>query len=141
MKITIEGTAFDGAYEMDMSVPFNGRELHVIKQLAGVRLGEIEDALEAGDYDVFIAFAAIALTRAGRVQRADTLKVAREVLLEAETGSILLEPDPEPDAGPPDHGGETPLGSGESSRNSSADLNGTGVDLPETIRASIGQPG
>ncbi len=143
MKVTIEGTAFDGTYDLDMDVPFNGRELHVVKELAGVRLGEIEEALQAGDYDVFIAFAAIALTRAGKITKDQTIRAARDVLLEADGGNITLEADPEP-ANPPEQKPSEPpseLGASESSTSSSSDLNGTGDDHLVTLPASTGALG
>ena len=89
---------FDGEYPIDLS-SFNGRELHEIKKLSGVRGNELGEALLAGDYDLLIAFAVIALERNGR-------KVPAEALFEAEIGRIVLDEDPatvpEGDARPPD---------------------------------------
>lgn len=66
----------DGEYAFDMEEimgSFTYRELHKIKQIAGVRAGEIEDALVAGDSDVNLAFAIIILTRHGRRFNEDVL--------------------------------------------------------------------
>lgn len=148
MKVTITGAPpFDGAYDMDMGLPLNGRELHVIKELAGVRLGEIDDALEASDYDVLIAFAAIALTRAGKVKKTDTLKVAREVLLEAAAGEIMIEADEEQEADADDPPAVTPsepvgtLGGNGSSESSSEASSGTGDGPPAITLAPTGTLG
>ncbi len=42
-KITITGVdnRVDGAYDLDLDDNFTGKELHLIKQIAGVRVGEI----------------------------------------------------------------------------------------------------
>ena len=42
------------------------REGHRVKVMSGVRAGELLEALNAGDNDVFLAFAAIILTRNGK---------------------------------------------------------------------------
>lgn len=147
MQITITDVPpFDGTYELDLAVPFNGRELHLIKELAGVRLGEIPAALDADDYDVLIAITAITLTRNGKLQKAATLKAAQDVLMEAPAGSITadftetVEDDADPPAETPSAPGSE-LGGSESSTSSSADLNGTGDDRLETIPVSTGAPG
>lgn len=43
-----------------------GREARELKRISGVRLGELEEALAAGDYDVLIAIAVIAMRRSGK---------------------------------------------------------------------------
>jgi hypothetical protein len=55
--ITVNGQDFQ------LEPPFTNRELHLIKQIAGVRSAEIWPALEAGDTDVIVAFAHIAVRR------------------------------------------------------------------------------
>lgn len=42
------------------------RELGYVKRLSGVRAGELEDALGAGDVEVIVALAMIAARRAGQ---------------------------------------------------------------------------
>lgn len=62
-SLTIEGVpGYDGEYPLDLSY-FTNRELHLIKELSGVRAGELEEAFEAGDNDLMVALAAIAVTR------------------------------------------------------------------------------
>lgn len=141
-RIVLEGTAFDGAYELDFEQVYSGHELHLIKKLAGLRLGEIQEAVKAGDYDLYVAFAVIALWRAGKVQRDRALEAA-DVLLEAPAGSIAFED--EDDARPPE---QTPTNSSgdsgrqdESSESLSPDSSGAGDDHQETTHERIGLPG
>lgn len=97
-KIVIKGIpGIDGEYELDQSKQFTSRELHIIKKETGVRVGEFEEAIKAGDHDLIIAFAYIALRRAGSAIR------NADLLWDAEAGSIDLVADKEEaaPAGPP----------------------------------------
>ena len=51
--------------EYSFAPPFTNRELHTIKRIAGVRSAEIQQAYEAGDNDLLICLALIAVQRAG----------------------------------------------------------------------------
>lgn len=91
---------FDGDYPFD-AASFNGRELHTIKEISGVRGGELGEALKAGDYDLVVAFTVIVLRRAG-------LTVHPDQILEADIGAIEVDLDDEqeaeerpPDSAPP----------------------------------------
>lgn len=55
----------DGERRYPMPQSFTYREMGVIKRITGLRAGELEDALNAGDVDVIVALAVIAGTRAG----------------------------------------------------------------------------
>lgn len=141
LKIKIAGVApFEGTFDADLS-RFNGRELHLIKELSGVRLGEIEEALNANDYDVVVAIAVIALVREGRVQKDAALRAARE-LMEADMGKItLFNPEVvtgEVEEGPPS---QTPIGVDGTSESSSPSSSSTSDDLQETPPSSTGQGG
>lgn len=93
-KIVISNVPpYDGEYEVDVSY-FTNRELHEIKRLTGVRAGELQDAFDAGDSDLIVAIAAIALKRAGK-------QVVDDLLWDAEAGSVMFVAG-EDDAGPPD---------------------------------------
>ena len=77
-KLTIDGIAanVDGVYEFDLEELLNSltnREIHQIKVMSGVRLGELNDALSAGDNDLIIAFAYLILRRRGKRIDEDTL--------------------------------------------------------------------
>lgn len=115
-KIVITGVskALDGDYDLDLGYLTN-RDFHTIKRVAGVRVGELDDALAAGDLDVVLALAVIALKRHGKTFRDDDL-------WDAEAGTISFVPEPEeaPTGSPPDepkssadnlNGGSSPAGS------------------------------
>src|SRR5438132_1023321 len=55
----------DGEYDADFS-RFTNNEGKLIKKLSGVRMGEITDALEAGDNDLLVACAVVLMARAGK---------------------------------------------------------------------------
>jgi hypothetical protein len=61
----------DGTYPIE--VPLTNRDLHSLKTIANVRMGEIEDALQKGDNDVVVAFAYIGMTRNGKPVSVETL--------------------------------------------------------------------
>ncbi|CAB4173693.1 hypothetical protein UFOVP1186_19 [uncultured Caudovirales phage] len=143
LQISITGVVpFDGTYPLELSIgQFNGRELHVIKTISGIRMNEIEDALDAGDYDLIVALAAIALTRDGRVQPDQTIRSAK-MLLEANIGSIAVSDEASDDVPPttPPAGGERenePVVTSTSSSETSAPLS---VGPRVTIPASTGEP-
>lgn len=97
-KVTFKGLGrWDGEYDLDVS-RFTNRELHTVKQISGVRAGELQDALTAGDNDVLVAMAVIAAHRAGQ-------PIPVEVIWEADAGKIAFDftEDLEAaDAGPPE---------------------------------------
>jgi hypothetical protein len=95
LKITgIPG--FDGEYPLDVSY-FTNRELHTIKELSKVRAGELSEALQAGDNDVLVALAVIAVQRAGKPVPKDA-----SPFWDAPSGSSLeFVLDEENDASPP----------------------------------------
>lgn len=55
----------DGERRYPIPETFTYREIGTIKRVSGLRAGELEDALAAGDVDVIVALAVIAATRAG----------------------------------------------------------------------------
>lgn len=66
-KIVISGVSrvVDGEYEFEDRA-FTNREWRTIKEISGVRAGELVEALAAGDNDLVVAFAKIALERHGK---------------------------------------------------------------------------
>ncbi len=102
-RIIIRGTnAYDGEYEFDASTLSN-RELHLIKRLSGVRAGELVEALLAGDSDMLVALAAVAITRTGK-------PLMEDLLWDAEAGTITYEGETveEADEVPPASSGDSP---------------------------------
>ncbi len=86
LTLTINGEPYE------VAPPFTNRELHLIKQVAGVRGGEMFDAIESGDNDVLVALAHIAVRRKGRNR--PTL----DELWDMAAGAITVQvPDGEPD--------------------------------------------
>jgi hypothetical protein len=57
ITVTVSGNDFK------VEPPFTNRELHIIKQVAGVRAGQLFEAMEAGDSDLLVALAHIAIRR------------------------------------------------------------------------------
>lgn len=74
-----------GEKRYDIVPPFTNRELHIIKQITGVRGGEIFEALESGDNDMLVAFAHIA------VRRNNTARPSLDELWDLEAGAIAFE--------------------------------------------------
>lgn len=97
IKVLVNGEAFE------IAPPFTNRELHTIKQVAGIRAGELFDAMEAGDNDLVVVLAHLAVKRAGRNQ--PTL----DMLWDMAPGEIDIS-SPETNGGPPT---STPSGAGE----------------------------
>ncbi len=134
--LVIEGIhGLDGEYETDFSF-FTNREWRTIKEIAGVRMGEFEQARIAGDNDLIVALTVIALRRRN-------IDVNVDALWDAEAGKILLRMDDE-DAGddalpPVSAPAESANVSGPGT--SSAPLSAVSGDAgPETTLAATGTP-
>lgn len=134
LNLTLSGTAWDGTYELDLDT-LKGRELHLVKKVSGVRLGEMESALLADDYDLYVAFSAIVVVRSGKVAKEGAHLVA-ESLMEQEAGAITATwtADAEDDAGPP----EVTLDANGKPESSSTPSDESSDVTPETNLASIG---
>jgi hypothetical protein len=91
MRIKIEGDKtgmppFDGEYPLPEFDEFDGDQLHLIKSVAGVRLNEFEEAAAAGDWDLVIAFAAIAL----QLERGTSPSLALPRLRKLKVGQLSM---------------------------------------------------
>lgn len=121
-----------GEYELDLN--FTHRDFRTIKQVAGVRANEVMDAIEAGDLDIVVALAEIALQRAG-------VQHSVEQLWDAQAGSLVLDfespeeaaEDPPPSADEP----RSDVGSESSGDSTSADTEPFQATL---TRVSSGTP-
>lgn len=141
MKLTIKGVeVFDGEYELDLTRGYTGNELHFIKKMSGVRLGEIQEAAAAGDYDLMIALAVIAVWRDGTkgVTKESAVRAA-EALLAEDSGFLTIDVGEGDDAGPPEPTASS-SGNDSNSEYSSASSSSTGDDPPETTPPSTGLP-
>lgn len=132
----IEGIpGLNGDYPLEVS-RFNNRELHTIKRIAGVRPAELEEAFDADDNDLVVAFAIIALTRAG-------MKVNEEAIWQAEVGKITLvatADEEEEDESPPAQAPSTETSGGASRNESSGESLSNGSDPLESRRSPTGTP-
>lgn len=124
----------DGDYPLDVTY-FTNRELHQLKQHAGVRAGELEEAFNAQDNDLVVALCLIALHRAGRKD------VPIDALWEARTGVIMLVGDDaegEDDAVPPVLAPSEPVSPGnENAKPSSSGLGSNGGGDPPVSPLSL----
>lgn len=82
--------------DYNVAPPFTNRELHIIKQVSGVRAGELFDAMEAGDMDLLVALAHIGVRRSGA--GSPTL----DDLWDMEAGAITITPPPDEVTDPAD---------------------------------------
>lgn len=133
--LRIEGIMpFDGDHPLDIG-KLSNRDLHTIKKLSGVRANELEEAFEAGDTDLILALAVIALEQNGHRME----KPAVDALWNAPIGKISLAvPDEEeeeiPPASPPPSGSESSFDGGrnetEKSTSSGSSLSNGGDPLP-----------
>ena len=86
-SVTIDGVdPYNGTYPLDLAFSF--RDFREIKKISGIRAAEVMEAIEAGDLDIVIALASIALRRAGVTHDP-------EVLFDAQVGSIEIDFDEE----------------------------------------------
>lgn len=118
-RIIIKGIPpYDGEYPITFDV-LSMEELHTIKRISGVRAGEIREAIKAGDSDLVVAFAVIAMERAGKT-------VDEDVLWKSKGGAIDVAVAKRPKDGeqsPPEvrpQTTESPVSGGRSSRAVSA---------------------
>lgn len=113
-RIIIKDIAgYNGEYDFDASY-FTNKELHIIKKIANVRAGEIQEAFQARDSDLIVAFAAIALERNGKAWHEQVLWNAKFGSIEIEFADAEEDADP-PTSGPEESSSENKLSSGPSS--------------------------
>jgi hypothetical protein len=151
--VTGLGKPLDGEYEFDIAgmltvghpQSLTSREGHRIKVMSGVRAGELEDALAAGDNDVLVAIGAIVLTRNGK-------RVVDDRLWDAPMGSLAFDiaardeqedeespPEEAPTTGPSESGGASSSPTSDSPQASDQSPTGPPVSLkpvtsdPETL--------
>lgn len=122
-NVIIDTPRIKGTYPLDLV--FTHRDFSLIKRVAGVRANEVMDALNAGDLDIVVAVAMIALRRS-------TVPFHEDDLWDAPAGSITLEIE-EDDAVPPAQ--EPPSESDDERRPSGDSSRRTGEHSPEKSRA------
>lgn len=86
---------WDGTYVFE-DFNLTNRELHRIKEISGIRAGELIEALEANDRAAFVGFAVVMLARHGKTVHPDDLWDGDSASIR-----IVLGDEVEEDAGPP----------------------------------------
>src|SRR5882724_9443939 len=106
---------YDGEYAFPERL--TNDDYHLVKEISGVRAGEMRAALAAGDVDVLVALVVIALQRAG-------IDVDRQLLGRAEPDAFDIEGDADPPpqpSEPPETRLSEPTGSSGTSGNGSGE--------------------
>jgi hypothetical protein len=101
-KLIINVPPYEGEYDFDLSGEFSYVEWRWIKQISGYMPLTWADGFRGGDPDLFLAFAAIALRRHGKITKTEVLATA-EIIEEAavDGASISYEPEAVEDIDPP----------------------------------------
>lgn len=90
-KIVINVRGYAGEYDFDIDeVPLTNREWQWVKKISGYVPLTIEEGWRGGDPDVFVAFAVVALVRAGKVEKADALTVADKLMDAPFDGAAIM---------------------------------------------------
>jgi len=117
---------------------FTNRDLNIIKREAGVRAGEMQEAVRRGDNDLFVALAMIALRRAGREP------LTSDALWDLDVGKIIIDvtEDDEGEAAaeaalPPPSGPDSPASETTTTDSGSRDSESTGGASQETGLRSV----
>jgi hypothetical protein len=76
-RIVLNTPRYKGEYEFDIETePLTNLEWRWIKKISGYLPLTIDEGWRGGDPDLFVAFAVVALARAGKIQQAEALIVA-----------------------------------------------------------------
>lgn len=139
-KLIVAGlNGLDGEYDFSLISlltigspdALTGREVHNLKVMTGIRMGELEDALSAGDNDVMLGLAAIVMRRHGRT-------FADDQVWDAPIGSFGFElAAVEDDAVPPPQPNDE---SSSESETSSGDDSNSDSENPENDQSPTGPP-
>ncbi len=87
-RVVIDGN------EYPIPQSFTFKEMSLIKRLSGVRAGELQQAMDAGDTDLMAAIAIIAMRRSGA-------EVDEAKFFDADIGSVTVTGPEEVNGGPP----------------------------------------
>lgn len=122
-RIVINVKPYQGEYLFDIGEePLTVLEWRWVKKLSGYLPMTIDDGLRGGDPDLFLAFAVVALTRAGKVDQRSALEAADTLAQAPFDGTAIqyVAVEEEGDAdGPPAVTEEPPTSSGTSSASTS----------------------
>lgn len=109
MKIKLDVPRYSGEYDLNIDdPPLSNLEWRWIKKISGYMPLTLEQGWEGGDPDMFIAFAVIALRRAGMIDKDRALAVADELADVPFGTAIMLVGDEEKKQEPPTLPAATP---------------------------------
>jgi hypothetical protein len=103
-RVALTVGRYRGEYELDVGEPFTNLEWRWIKKISGYLPDTLEVGLIGRDPDVYVAFAIIAMARAGRIRRDEALMVAEALDDLPNDGAALRYIIPEVDADDPPPG-------------------------------------
>lgn len=109
-KIVLNTPRYRGEFDFDIEEqPLTALEWRWVKKISGYLPLTFAEGLNGGDPDLFVAFAVVALHRAGRIDRAEALAVA-DVLADMpfDGAAVMFVADEEDDPDPPAVPAETP---------------------------------
>jgi hypothetical protein len=150
-RLTITGLNrhLDGDYEFDIAdligigqpAMLTGEEAYLIKKATGVRAGELEEALMAGDWDAILGIAAVVMGRHDKRVTVEQLRALpmSQVDVDLEPRKVVAEDDADP---PPEVASTLQADGGASGSQTSApsenDPSRTG--LPDSPRSATSVP-
>jgi hypothetical protein len=80
-KIVLNLPRYKGEYELDLEdSPLTNLEWRWVKKISGYLPLTMADGWKGGDPDLFVAFAVVAMARAGRIQKEEALTVADSLM-------------------------------------------------------------
>ncbi len=82
---------WDGRYEFD-DFAFTNRELYEIKQLCGIRAGELIEALDSNDTGAYVGVGMVVLKRHGKQLEPDDLWNAKVGSIRIDLGEAVADP-------------------------------------------------
>lgn len=128
--LTITGVpAYDGTYEFEGFEDFTNRELHRIKKMTGLRVGELQDAWENSDNDVVVALAVVVLERNGK-------QVIDDLLWDAPAGTFMFDFADSEQEDPTQDGASHRNGDSVRKTDGSASSSGSSSDEPSDLLAT-----
>jgi hypothetical protein len=135
-KIIIEGAPpFDGEYDFDLDIqPLTAAEWHWIKKIAEYLPMTVEQGWEGRDPMLFVAFAVVALHRAGVITQQQAFQTGKQ-LADMPVGCITYqgeveEEDPPAESQKPDDEPENASSSSDASGDASTTSSGTSENDP-----------
>lgn len=103
-RFIINVKPYQGEYPLDLEEPFSTLEWRWIKQISGYLPLTLRGGMAGRDPDLILAWAVIAMYRAGRIEASEALRVADNLAvapLDGATIQFVPDEEEEADEGPP----------------------------------------